>query len=333
MAELARLLTFMYEEDVRKVLAMYEELFGDACSEKVLLDFLGSPTRQAVMLARAYNAKERKLQINSTSRADDELEEESDAEFIRVMAALRQNAEAQGIVYSSEQFGFSEPVSAEGDSRESGAQKDKKIETDTKKPAEENPKQTVENAPAESEEPKELRKDPAAPVQTLPPLSDEPVSENGSEEKRVEETSAVHVKDNDDFVFDFSGKKEPVIEYTEKPVETVKKVNVLLAVIYALFAVPITFVICAILLVPAFLALALAAVGIFVSFKLIASAFGGFTIFADIMVVLGAGLVTAVLGLLLLWIFVWFIGGAVAGVISGAIRLGEKLCTKEVPVR
>lgn len=338
MAELARLLTFMYEEDVRKVLAMYDELFGDACNEGLLLDFLGSPTRQAVMLARAYNAKERKLQINSTSREDDALEEDDNAEFIRVMTEMRRAAEDRGIVYGDEQFGFSAEEPATPVREAKRVWEEREGETSEVRKTEENP-QTADEKPAENvsddagtEERKEDGKEDAAPTEA-PPRENVPAEENVQSEKRTEETAAVQVEDTDELRFDFSEKEEPVVIKAEKPVETVKKVNVFLAVIYAIFAVPITLVICTVLLIPTFLALALAAAGVFVSFKLISSAFGGFAIFADIMVVLGAGLVTAALGLLFLWMFVWFIGGAIAGVISGAIRLGEKLCTREVEVR
>ena len=48
------------------------------------------------------------------------------------------------------------------------------------------------------------------------------------------------------------------------------------------------------------------------------------------MVVLGAALVVLALGLLFLWIFVWFVGGAIAGLINEIIKLGGKWCFKEV---
>ena len=40
----------------------------------------------------------------------------------------------------------------------------------------------------------------------------------------------------------------------------------------------------------------------------------------------------SLIGLLLLWLFIWFLGGAIPGVIRGACRLGRKLCYREVPV-
>ena len=43
-----------------------------------------------------------------------------------------------------------------------------------------------------------------------------------------------------------------------------------------------------------------------------------------------AALVVLALGLLFLWIFVWFVGGAIAGLINEIIKLGGKWCFKEV---
>ena len=314
---------------------MYNSLFGDACNEAILMDFLGSPTRQAVMLARAYNARERKLQINSSSREDDAQDGEIGAEFINAMNRLRQEAEKQGIVYAADQFGF-DPQEQEPQKREvrsvwedkhTPSEPDAENEAAVSEVEEEKPKL---NGEAESELP---QKEESSAAESSEERTEEKIEEKTEEttEERKEETSAVKV-DDEDIRFDFSEKRnEAPVEV--KKVETVRKTSVPLAIIYSIFAIPITLVISVILLIPTFLALALAAVGIIVSFKLITSAFGGFAIFADIMVVLGAGLVTAALGLLFLWMFVWFIGGAIAGVISCAIRLGEKLCTREVEVK
>ena len=52
LAELGKLLTFMYEEDRQTALAMYVKMFEDAEDERALLQALISPTRQAVIVAR-----------------------------------------------------------------------------------------------------------------------------------------------------------------------------------------------------------------------------------------------------------------------------------------
>ena len=73
LAELAKLLTFMYEEDRRYALDMYERMFDIAeGSEQWLIQNLMSPTRQAVIIARSYDAKERKLSVEAEWREDEE---------------------------------------------------------------------------------------------------------------------------------------------------------------------------------------------------------------------------------------------------------------------
>lgn len=74
-AELAKLLSFMYEEDRQTALELYEEMFDLAEDERALLNGLVSPTRQAVIVARAYDAKERKLSVLASSKDEDGYEE------------------------------------------------------------------------------------------------------------------------------------------------------------------------------------------------------------------------------------------------------------------
>ncbi len=73
LAELAKLLTFMYEEDRRYALDMYERMFDIAeGNEQWLIQNLMSPTRQAVIIARSYDAKERKLSVSAEWKEEEE---------------------------------------------------------------------------------------------------------------------------------------------------------------------------------------------------------------------------------------------------------------------
>ena len=45
-----------------------------------------------------------------------------------------------------------------------------------------------------------------------------------------------------------------------------------------------------------------------------------------------AALLLLAFGLLFLWLFIWFIGGAIVGLVRGVIELGQSWCFKEVPV-
>ena len=63
----------MYEEDRRYALDMYERMFDIAeGSEQWLIQNLMSPTRQAVLIARSYNAKERKLSVSAEWKEEEE---------------------------------------------------------------------------------------------------------------------------------------------------------------------------------------------------------------------------------------------------------------------
>ena len=56
----------------------------------------------------------------------------------------------------------------------------------------------------------------------------------------------------------------------------------------------------------------------------------GFSVFADILLVFGLSLALAAIGLLLLWIFIWMLAGAIPGLVRGLVGLARKLCYKEV---
>ena len=109
-----------------------------------------------------------------------------------------------------------------------------------------------------------------------------------------------------------------------------RKAKVFALIVYILFAIPITLAAIAILLVPALLFLALSVGSIICGVVTVSAAFSGFAVIADIMVVLGLALVLFALGLLFLWTAIWFIGGAIVGVVHGVAALCEKWCYKEV---
>ena len=99
LAELGRLLTFMYEEDRQTALAMYNRMFDEAESEQALLQYLVSPTRQAVILARAYNAKERKLQVHTQSRDKYEQSTDEIPDFVLAINKLQDESVKRKLIY------------------------------------------------------------------------------------------------------------------------------------------------------------------------------------------------------------------------------------------
>lgn len=103
LAELGKLLTFMYEEDRQEALALYEQMFDEAIDETELIRFLGSPTKQAVAVAHAYNANNRNLA--ATTRTGAEFADVSGEEiplFVQTINKFFDEAEELGLLNGSE---------------------------------------------------------------------------------------------------------------------------------------------------------------------------------------------------------------------------------------
>lgn len=341
LAELARLLTFMYEEDRQEALAMYEGMFDEAGDEQSLLQALVSPTRQAVVIARAYNARERKLQVHAQSR--DENAQDDSADFVQAIYQVRSDAlgaqESKPVV-DENQFSLFDDLADELEEPEA------EPVPAAEEPLAPEPEASSEPAPEAADAEPEL--DPAPAAEEA--VSEEPVVQEPVPESVVDEVDA--------FLADFTlpedimtpetpsqpatAEIEPVQEellqipdeeepYTYAPLaQTVRKPKVFLLILYIILAIPLTLAGIILLLVPTILFLALAAGTICAGIMALGAAFSGFTMFSDLMVVLGLAIIVLALGLLFLWIFIWFIGGAIVGLVRGVISLGEQWCYKEV---
>ena len=346
LAELARLLTFMYEEDRQEALAMYEGMFDEAGDEQTLLQALVSPTRQAVVIARAYNAKERKLQVHAQSREDDNAE--GDADFVLAINQVRSDAlgeqETRPVV-DENQFSLFDDLDAEPAAPEPAPVA-----------AEEAFPVVVPELPAEPAP----EATPAEPELSPAPEAEEAVPEEPVVEEAVaEETVSGDVADEvDAFLADFSlpddviapdAASQPAEEeapYVQEELlripdaeeaeekypiaETVRKPKVALLILFIILAIPLTLIGVVVLLVPTILFLALAAGTIIAGVMILSAAFSGFTMFSDLLVVLGLAIIVLALGLLFLWIFIWFIGGAIVGLVRSVVSLGEQWCYEEV---
>ncbi len=313
----------MYEEDQQAVLSKYSALFNEAADETELSAFLASPTRQAVLLARAYNAKERKLQINSTSRADDMYEDEDSDEvpaFMQVVEQIREDAQQRGILSQQRESKSVWP--------DTQASRD-----DAQEPSYSPAKRVIEEAPVEEEQPSEFDYKPE--ITQVEQDDEELVFDNVPDfdkESDKENESPAKTKDSSipDLNMEFGNEGYGRKRSRNGDDEAERKVVVPLAVLYALIAIPITVLISCIILIPTFASLGISAACLYIGFKVTLGAFAGFSMFSDIMVVLGSGVIILALGLLFLWLFIWFIGGAIAGIINSVIKLGGKWCSKEV---
>lgn len=374
LAELGKLLTFMYEEDRQTAIELYAEMFASTADEHALMLFLGSPTRQAVQVARAYNAKERKLQVHSQSKNEDGLEYDPDEVPDFVLAINKIALSAAQITGTA--AGEDEREAPEGQFSlfdEGSAEAEPAVE---EAPAEEEAAASVAEQPAEEVEEAPVEEPAAAVAEEAP--AEEPVAEKAPEGAPAEEaTQEAPAEDaaaepaeadsapveepvpaenepaeekalEDDFVVVIPELQEAADTPADVPVEAAvpaeedkpadpaptelrRKPRVFLLILFIILAVPVTLIGVALLLIPTLLSLSLALSFIVVGVAALVSAFAGFAVFADILVMLGIALIGLALGLLFLWLFVWFIGGAIVGLVKSVIALGASWCYKEVP--
>ena len=425
LTELGKLLTFMFEEDRQRALAVYESMFDEAEDDTALMQFLGSPTKQAVTVARAYNAKERRLAVTSQAgEGNEDVVNDEEPGFVRAINRIRDAAVENGIIpdIATGQYSVFEEDGAEAGEEvfqpeaeeeeppvqpeEPGDQQEEQAE-ETEEPPEEPRSELFEQVAQEADLSEEDRTFEDLPVFTLedteeeaevPEEADAGEAESeefpedneadyieSEEETEQEETPAdadvqpeeiqdqeeydnfqldlgpipeetrVEPEEIDEMMATFRGKEENPVpihkssaqttltEFEELPAEDSTpwrqvseedgvpsgKLSIPRAILYLLVAVPLSTAGVLVLLLPTVLFLGLAVVAGVAAFRVATLAFNSFAVFADIVVVLGAALVLLALSIFLFWIFVSFIGGAIAGLINLAIRIGGKVCYKE----
>ena len=365
LAELGKLLTFMYDEDRQDALAMYERMFDSAPDEQVLIQFLISPTRQAVVIARAYNARERKLQVNTTSRDELYDEQEGTPDYVRAISALEEEALGRKIILPDvpeDQFTLfadgihpveSDAVEVEEETGVEVVVPD--VESETEDAGGEEPADAAAETERGTDEPAaesrsvelEGEMDGVDAFLSDFSIAGDELGDNAGGEPAAKDAPMPVVPDaggkEPEFVFDAGNRRAPQqtpprpkkqnvqTDRTASAVElTERRAIVPLLILYILVAIPVVALCVLVLLVPTLFFLAMSIGAVVLGCMALSSAFGAFTIFADVMVVLGAALVVLALGLLFLWIFVWFVGGAIAGLINEIIKLGGRWCFKEV---
>ena len=375
----------MYEEDRNRALEMYNEIFDEVNNETAVLQLLVSPTRQAVNLARAYDARERRYQaddgeepayqlviedlrrqagalmpeepkfsdgqlslFSDDSAADnvfeslgldilprDQEDGAAPAEQVQQELSLFPDEDREG-----EPAPLSPPPAAavgQGTEKEPGQDVDdfsdaveafladftlndelaeRKEPEETKEPVfafqDEDASQQPQNArPVEREAAPASGKDPASSHQPLnvPAPSQDPPAPPVRQETRSQKPTIQDLPD-------MTGTAE-------------RRANVPLLILFILLSVPVGLLCVGLILAAALLALGLAVIIGCAGVSGLVAAFG-FSVFADILLVFGLSLAAAAIGLLLLWIFIWLLAGAIPGLIRGLARLGRKLCYKEV---
>ena len=308
------------------------------------------------MVARAYNAKERKLQVQAPSRGEDEAEErEGTPDFILAINQIYEDAvpaHAKTAQVLEDQFSLfaedpqpadeepeeeeddpfpeevapaaapAQPVSQEADELDSlVAAFDEAV---AKEQAEE------AKAAGSGDAVDAFLEDFSIENDELPPA---PETAEGPAAPETEEASAPETAAEAEIVPAADGQETPAaaeIPEAVLPTRTVRKARPLLLILFILLAIPITLALVALLLVPTAASLGAAVAAIAGGSGTLIAAFSGLPVFADVMIVLGAAIIVLALGLLFLWLFIWFIGGAIVGLIRGVLALGRKWCYKEV---
>lgn len=349
----------MYEEDRQTALAMYNQLFDEVDDEQGLLQLLVSPTRQAVVIARSYNAKERKLQVHAQSREESDTASDGAApEFMGVIESIREEALSRQAPktaeVSADQFSMFEddffaptpetpaaPAKAEPEAPAEEAAVEAPAEASPAEAAETEAEAAEAEAPAPAEAVDEVDafiadfSIPADQQEFAPDAGEQTAPAEPAEPAQPEEAEAPAESDEDDSA-PIVTEEEDVEEYDDEyyddeEYEPVRKPRVFLLILYILLAVPVGLLGILLLIVPTLLFLVLAGLIITGGVMAVTSAFGsGIAVFADIMVIIGMAFILLALGLLALWIAVWLVGGVMVGLVRGLIHLGGKWCYKEV---
>lgn len=371
MAELSKLLTFMFKEDKEDILAHYNKMLDEAEDEQALLESFGSPTRLAVTISHSYKRAERKLAVEADSKADksDEgetsvvpehifvkpVKKETAAEKTPVTPApglsyadiieeiRREKAEEEGVEYTPMFFNEPEKAPEEPEAEEAPEELE----------AEEAPEETdieveIVETPAEESEPEEAEPEEEAPEadgEAEEAAEDE--AEDTAEEK-TEEPEAEEPQDAEDTVktedAEESESAESRVELDavtvfdqldkmQPPVETVQyKTNVGLLILYLIFAIPIGLALFFAAVIVALSLLAAGAVLIGLGIKTVGFAFSTFAIFADSILCAGAALVALAVALMLIWLAILILFRGLGGLIAGIKALGVRICVREVTV-
>lgn len=347
----------MYEEDRQTALAMYNQLFDEVDDEQGLLQLLVSPTRQAVVIARSYNAKERKLQVHAQSREESDTASDGAApEFMGVIESIREEALSRQAPktaeVSADQFSMFEddffaptpetpaaPAEAEPEAPAEEApapvaEAEAEAPAETAEPATDEPVDEVDafiadfSIPADQQEFAPDAGEQTAPAKPAQPEEAEapaqPEEAEAPAESDEDDSAPIAIEEEDDEEYDDE-------YYDDEEYEPVRKPRVFLLILYILLAVPVGLLGILLLIVPTLLFLVLAGLIITGGVMAVTSAFGsGIAVFADIMVIIGMAFILLALGLLALWIAVWLVGGVMVGLVRGLIHLGGKWCYKEV---
>lgn len=361
MAELSKLLTFMFKEDKEDILAHYNKMLDEAEDEQALLESFGSPTRLAVTISHSYKRTERKLAVEADSKADKPDEGETSVEpehiFVKpvnkktaaektpaapapglsyadiIEEIRREKAEEEGVEYTPMFFNEPEKAPEEPEAEES-EEADIEVEivetpAEESEPEEAEPEEEAPEADGEAEDAVADEAEETTEEKTEEPEAEEPQDAEETvktEDTEESESAQERVELDAVTVFDQLDKMQP-------PVETVQyKTNVGLLILYLIFAIPIGLALFFAAVIAALSLLAAGAVLIGLGIKTVGFAFSTFAIFADSILCAGAALVALAVALMLIWLAILILFRGLGGLIAGIKALGVRICVREVTV-
>lgn len=372
MAELSKLLAFMFKEDKEDILAQYNKMLDEAEDEQAMLESFGSPTRLAVTISRTYKRSERKLSVEADSKDDGSIgesampfapaaakvkqpesaPEETTLSYADIIEEIRrEKAQEEGIEYKPIFFNEPEPMPETPAVEEQPPAEETVSETpaETEAPAEaettdEQPEETAaeeetpdEAAPETVEEAPETEKQPEKDeqIEAEAPAEDEAPAEAESDsalDEPSEETSEEEPEEEES-PEDESEEIFAELDEIEQPEEETRyKTNVALLILYLIFAIPVGVVLVAAAIVLGLLLLAFGVGLIAAALKIAGFAFSMFNIFADIMLCAGASLIAFAVALVIIWLGIIMFAKAIGGIVRGLKALGRSICVKEVSV-
>ncbi len=366
MAELSKLLAFMFKEDKEDILAQYNKMLDEAEDEQAMLESFGSPTRLAVTISRTYKRSERKLSVEADSKDDgstgesampfapaaakvkepESAPEETTLSYADIIEEIRrEKAQEEGIEYKPIFFNEPEPMPETPAVEEQPPAEETVSETpaETEAPAEaettdEQPEETAAEETPEEAAPETVEEAPEAEEQT----EDEAPGEENEAPAEAESDSALDEPSKETSEEEPEEEESPEdeseeifaeLDEIEQPEEETRyKTNVALLILYLIFAIPVGVVLVAAAIVLGLLLLAFGAGLIASALKIAGFAFSMFNIFADIMLCAGASLIAFAVALVIIWLGIIMFAKAIGGIVRGLKALGRSICVKEVSV-
>jgi len=357
----------MYEEDRNRALEMYNEIFDEVNNETAVLQLLVSPTRQAVNLARAYDARERKYQSDDGEEPAYQLVIEDlrrqagtlmpeEPKFNDGQISLFNDDSAADNVFDSLGLEILPQIHDESTVPEDPEQQEISLFPDEDRAGEPAPlspppaasvERSTENVPGQDVDDfsdavdaflagftlndelaeKKEQEEAKAPVDAF---QDEDASQQPQPAQAPEKVAPSRQKDT---VAQHQTISDQPLPRQDMPAPSerseIRSQTPVMQDLPDMTGTAERQVSVPLLILFILPAVGMASIFTCVGISGLVAAFG-FSVFADILLVFGLALAAAAIGLLLLWTFIWLLAGAIPGVIRGIIGLGRKLCYKEV---